>query len=181
MLLDEFLPVYDISDSVAAVVEADVAATWDALMRVDLMEVGRRRPLAAALGALRAVPDVISHLSRGERPPKPPDHPRWHDTPAPPQPETGWILLGERPRDEIAFGLVGRFWLPVITFAPVTPASFRDFAEPDYAKSIYAVSVRPAGDGRTLLAATMRTLAANEHARRWLRRYWTCDMLQSLS
>jgi len=51
MLFEEILPVYDVSDSVATVVEADVATTWNALMQIDLIEVGRRRPLVAALGA----------------------------------------------------------------------------------------------------------------------------------
>jgi hypothetical protein len=32
---------------------ADVPTTWDALMEVDLIDVGRRRPMVAALGALR--------------------------------------------------------------------------------------------------------------------------------
>lgn len=30
MLVDEFMPVYDVSDAVATVVEADLAATWRA-------------------------------------------------------------------------------------------------------------------------------------------------------
>jgi len=47
MLVDAFLPVYDVSDSVATVVDANVATTWDALMRVDLIEVGRQRPMVA--------------------------------------------------------------------------------------------------------------------------------------
>jgi hypothetical protein len=55
MLVDDFLPVFDISDAVATVVQADVAATWDALMEVDLIDVGRQRPLIAVLGALRGV------------------------------------------------------------------------------------------------------------------------------
>jgi hypothetical protein len=37
MLFDEFLPTYDVSDSVATVVNADVATTWEALMDVDLI------------------------------------------------------------------------------------------------------------------------------------------------
>jgi hypothetical protein len=65
MLVDEFLPVYDVSDSVATVVQADLATTWDALMEVDLIEVGRRRPLVAVLGALRALPDIVSHVLHG--------------------------------------------------------------------------------------------------------------------
>jgi hypothetical protein len=51
MLIDDLLPAYDVSDTVAVVVEADVATTWDALMDVDLIDVGRRRPLVAALGS----------------------------------------------------------------------------------------------------------------------------------
>ena len=62
MLVDDLLPAYDVSDTVAVVVEADVATTWDALMAVDLLEIGRRRPLVAALGALRMLPALVPHL-----------------------------------------------------------------------------------------------------------------------
>ena len=50
MLVDDFLPVYDVSDAVATVVAADVTTTWNALMEVDLIDVGRRRPLVARAG-----------------------------------------------------------------------------------------------------------------------------------
>jgi hypothetical protein len=85
----------------------------------------------------------------------------------------GWVLLGERPRDEIALGLVGKFWRPVIEFASVSAERFRDFAEPGYAKTIYSLSVRPIDERRTLLSGVMRTATTDEHARRWFRRYWT--------
>jgi len=52
MLLDDFLPVYDVSDSVATLVDADLATTWEALIDADLMEVGRQKPLVGMLGAL---------------------------------------------------------------------------------------------------------------------------------
>jgi hypothetical protein len=63
MLEDEFLPAYDVSDAVAVVVEADAATTWAALMEVDLIELGRHRPLVGVLGALRLLPELIGHLS----------------------------------------------------------------------------------------------------------------------
>src|SRR5215510_16335496 len=56
MLVDEFMPVYDVSDAVATVVEADLATTWAALMDVDLIDVGRRRPLVAMLGGFGSFP-----------------------------------------------------------------------------------------------------------------------------
>ena len=42
----------------------------------------------------------------------------------------GWILLGEHPGRELALGLVGKFWRPVIQYADVTAGDFTAFAEP---------------------------------------------------
>ena len=173
MLVDEYLPTYDVSDAVATVVHTDVATTWDALMEVDLIEVGRKRPLVGVLGAIRILPDIVSHMLHGELPEGPPGHMRLRDTTSIPLDEAGWVLLGERPHDEIALGLVGKFWRPVIEFAKVPAERFRDFAEPGYAKTIYSLSVRALDDQRTLLSGVMRTATTDEHARRWFRRYWT--------
>jgi hypothetical protein len=173
MLVDEFLPEYDVSDSVATVVEADLATTWDALMEVDLIDVGRRRPLVGMLGAIRILPDIVSHMLHGEPPQRRPEHLRLRDITALPMDNGGWVLLGERSRDEIALGLVGKFWRPVIEFAKVRADRFREFAEPGYAKTIYALSIRRLESQRTLLSGTMRTATTDAQARRWFRRYWT--------
>jgi hypothetical protein len=173
MLVDDYLPVYDVSDSVATIVDADVARTWDALMQVDLLEVGRQRPIVALLGALRALPEIVNRVLHGEAPTPPPAHLRLRDITQLPLGEGGWVLLGERPRNEIALGLVGKFWRPVITFAKVTPEGFRDFSEPGFAKTVYALSVAPLNGGRTLLSGVMRTATTDDQARRWFRRYWT--------
>jgi hypothetical protein len=173
MLVDDFLQTYDVSDAVATVVHADLATTWDAPMEVDLIEVGRKRPLVGVLGAIRVLPDIVSQMLHGELPQRPPQHLRLRDTTAISPDDGGWVLLGERPRDEIALGLVGRFWRPVIEFASVAAEQFRDFAEPGYAKTIYALSVRSIDERRTLLTGVMRTATTDEHARRWFRRYWT--------
>jgi hypothetical protein len=53
MLVDDLLPTYDVSDSIALLVDAEVMTTWDAPVRVDLKDVGRKRPMVAVLGALR--------------------------------------------------------------------------------------------------------------------------------
>ena len=98
---------------------------------------------------------------------------RLRDTASIPLGEGGWVLLDERPRDEIALGLVGKFWRPVIEFAKVRAEQFRDFGEPGYAKTIYSLSVRALDGDRTLLSGVMRTATTDEHARRWFRRYWT--------
>jgi hypothetical protein len=172
-LADELLPAYDVSDAVAVVAETDAATAWDALMDVDLLELGRRAPVVGLLGALRMLPEAAGHLLHGELPPKPPQSMRLRDLASMPVLDGGWVLLAERPGAALALGLVGKFWRPVIEFAEVRPDGFREFDEPGYAKTIYLLEARALDDGHTLISGTMRTATTDEHARRWFRRYWT--------
>ena len=172
-LAEKFLPSYAISNAVAVVVDASAERTWDALMSADLIAVGRRRPLVGVLGALRALPEIVTHVARGQRVPHAPKRLTLRDMGDIPAGDGGWVLLGERPERELALGLVGKFWRPVIAYAVVDAESFRDFAEPGYAKTIYALAVQPVDDGRCLLSAVMRTATTDEQSRRWFHRYWT--------
>jgi hypothetical protein len=164
MLVDEFLPAYDVSDAVATVVEADMSTTWSALMDVDLIEVGQKRPLVAVLSALRMLPDLVGHLIHSEPPQRPPAHLRLRDLTIIPMYDGGWVLLDEHAQDEIALGLVGKFWRPVIEFAKVSADEFREYARPGFAKTIYSLSVRPLDERRTLLQGVMRTATTDDHA-----------------
>ena len=174
MIEDQLLPSYDISDGVAVVVDADVPRTWDALMGVDLIELGRQRPLIGMLGALRALPELVGQLVHGEPPSRPPERITLRDMSALPREQGGWVLLSERPGEEIALGLVGKFWKPVIEYAQVPAEDFAAFSEPGFAKTVYALSLKPLDDDAgTLLSAVMRTATTDESARRWFRRYWS--------
>jgi hypothetical protein len=172
MLVDDFLPVYDVSDGVAATVEADVRTTWNALMQVDLIEVGRRRPLVGLLGGIRILPDLAMHLLHGALPHAPREL-RLSAMTSLPATQGDWVLLGCREQDEIALGLVGKFWKPVIEFAAVPAERFREFSEPGFAKTVYSLSVRAIEPQLTQLAGVMRTATTDAHAREWFRRYWT--------
>ena len=96
LFADEFLPVYDVSDAVATVADADPGTAWRALVDVDLLKVGREAPLVGMLGALRMLPEIVGHLLHGERPAKPPESMRLRDLPSIPTSEGGWILLAKR-------------------------------------------------------------------------------------
>ena len=173
-LADDFLPVYDVGDAVATVADADRQTAWRALLDVDLLKVGREAPAVGMLGALRMLPEIVGDLLHGERSAKPPESMRLRDLPLIPMNEGGWILLGERPGVELALGLVGKFWRPVIEYARITSADeFREFDEPGFAKTVYDLSVGELGVNRTLLSGLMRTATTDDHARRWFRRYWT--------
>jgi hypothetical protein len=172
-LADQFVPIFDVSDSVGIVVNADVATTWNALLETDLIEVGRQKPMVGVLGALRGLPDVLGSLLHGERPAPLPDSMRLKDLVHLPMNKGGWLLLGERPHEELALGLVGKFWRPIITFAETTAEGFSQFSEPGYAKTVYALSVAPIDAGHTFLRGTMQTATTDAHARRRFGQYWT--------
>ena len=129
--------------------------------------------MVALLGALRALPEIVSQAWHGEASAPRPARLRLHDLAEMPLGQGGWVVLGERPRHEIALGLVGKFWRPVITFAKVTSEEFRDFSQPGFAKTVYSLSVAPLDGDRTLLSGVMRTATTDDRARRWFRRYWT--------
>jgi len=65
-LAEDLLPVYDVSDAVATVVDADRETAWRALLEVDLLKLGREAPVVGMLGALRMLPEVSSRASCGQ-------------------------------------------------------------------------------------------------------------------
>jgi hypothetical protein len=172
-LIDEFMPEYEVSDSVATVVEVAPEAAWAALLNVDLIELGRQDHLVGVLGALRALPEAASYVLHGLKPPSPPQHLRLSELAELPAEGGGWVLLGERAPHELCLGLVGTFWHPVIHFAEVSRREFRHFSDPGFAKTVYYLSAKPLDTSRTLLSGTMRTVTTDSHARHWFRRYWT--------
>lgn len=172
-LVDELLPQFDVSDTVACAVSADTETCWGALIDADLIEVGRKKPLVGALGAIRMLPELATDLLHGEHPPSAPERMRLKDMTELAGAQGGWVLLDERPGEALVLGLVGKFWRPVIEYAAVEAGAFRDFDEPGWAKTIYCLTVTSIDDGHTLLSGTMRTATTDEAARRWFRRYWT--------
>jgi hypothetical protein len=87
-------------------------------------------------------------------------------------PMEGWIGLGERPPREIAFGAVGHFWTPAITWRTVTREQFDAFAEPGWGKIAAAILTRPYGSSSSLVSYEARTRCADAASRRAFLRYW---------
>lgn len=173
MLVDEFMPVYDMSGRRG---NGRPRRHHSHVGRLDGRRPGQGGPQQAAdwtPGALRMLPEIASDLLHGERPPAAPDRLRLRDLADAPWQNGGWTLLDERPGEEIALGLVGKFWRPVISYVGVSSAEFKAFSEPGYAKHVYSLGVRELDGGTTLLRGEMRVATTDAHARRWFRRYWT--------
>jgi len=160
VLIDAAMPLFDAVIAEHAIVVADPATTFDAARTLDLLTV--RTPLLAASMWIRALPA------------------RWVGRAAPPLPQLvvatgglpGWLVLGERPGREIAFGAVGKFWQPVIEWRDVPPSEFADFSEPGWGKIAGNFSVVRCGEHSTLLTYECRTLTTDPEARGRFLRYW---------
>ena len=84
----------------------------------------------------------------------------------------GWLILGQVPGRELAFGAIGRFWTADIEWRPVEPADFAAFDEPGWGKIACHLLVRPDGPGRSVLTYECRTATTDPDSRHSMGRYW---------
>jgi hypothetical protein len=165
MLIDRYLPEFDVSELILVDVDAPPSVVFRAIRETDL-----RDPVVNALFALREAPLRVSRLLHGA--PAPPD----------PGPITfgdfarggpGWTFLGEDPGVELVIGSVGRFWRRDYGGRPVSQAEFVPFREPGFAKLVVSLAVRPRPSrSGTILRYEARTATTDDEARRLFRRYW---------
>lgn len=160
MLIESAVPTFDAMISEHVLVAADLASTFQAATALDLLTV--RTPLLFASMWIRGLPARL----RGNAAPTPPRL-VIAEIRLP-----GWLVLGERPNREFAFGAVGKFWQPVIEWRDVAPADFTDFAEPGWGKIAANFSTAPYGESSTLLSYQCRTVTTDPDSYRRFKRYW---------
>lgn len=165
LVLDEYLPEYDVTKVRSVVVDAPVEVTYQAIETADLTQTGA---ISAVLNALRALPETLRALT-GAQPAAPtPDRVTFGDI----DDAEGWVRLAREADREFVFGAVGRFWQPTIEWRDVDATAFTDFDEPGWGKIGASISVRPYGRDRSLLTFEARTATTDPESRRRFRRYW---------
>ncbi|MBV7707531.1 hypothetical protein [Nocardia nova] len=161
MLIESAVPAFDADLIEHLVVHADPRATYQAARGLDLLSV--RTPLTTVSMWLRGLPA------------------RWSGRAVPPPQRLvvgegvglpGWLLLGEIPGREIAFGAVGKFWRPDIEWRDVPQADFAGFAEPGWGKIAANFTVTAYGEHASLLGYEVRTVTTDPVSRRRFLRYW---------
>lgn len=160
MLIDEELPTFDVAERHQLVVRAQAARVYAVVRRLDLS--GSR--VVRGLFALRGVPARLTGRGRGPSP--------LGLTLDELLQRGGFVLLAERPGEELLLGLVGRFWTTSGALQRVDPAGFRAFDRPGFAKAVWNFHLAPAGQGKTLLSTETRVLCLDPASRRSFRRYW---------
>ena len=157
MLIDRFLPDYDVIEHHAVDVNAPVDEAYQAVRNFDLA----RSPVVLLLLFVRGMPRMFTGGG-----------PAVTEARLDQLIETGFVVLEEQPGRELVLGVVGKFWRPTSGFRRIEPGEFADFDAPGFAKAAwnFVVSER-AGRGSTVVTET-RVLCTDDDARRRFSRYW---------
>jgi hypothetical protein len=166
MLLERYLPHYDVTETHAVVIDADTDLTWQAARRGDLSQ----SAVIRALLEMRSLPNRLERVFKGHsaesaRPPL-----NLED-----MERVGFLLLGERPGHEIVFGTVVQPWKAVTDDDPlpqVEADGFATFDTPGYVKVAFNIRVEPFGSRRSLITTETRTVATDPASLRRFSRYW---------
>lgn len=158
-LIDAALPRWDVVSRHHTRVAAPPAYVYRAARGLDL----RAAPLMRTLFLLRSLPGLLPRAGRRQAP---------LGSTLDGLLRTGFVVLGERPGEELLLGLVGRFWTPGGDIQRVTPPEFAAWDRPGFARAAWNFTVAPAGDGATRLATETRVKCTDEASARRFRRYW---------
>lgn len=149
MLLDDFLPRWDVRQRHATVVRATPEHVYQAVRRLDLGRSRLNRWLFRARGLPVGLQISLTDLM-----------------------SRGFVLLGEDPPRELVLGLIARPWTLMGGVRPVDEAAFRRFDRPGYARIGWSFVVKPRSAGWTRLETETRIRCTDQASRRRFRRYW---------
>ena len=167
LIIERAITTADVEIAEHRIVAAGVDRTFAAARALDFLQV--RTPVLDAAMWVRGVPARI----KGESPPELESMSLADAFDSGEMALPGWLVLGEDPGHELAFGAVGRFWQPDIEWRDVPRDDFDTFAEPGWGKIAAGFSVRSYGSERSLLTYACRVAMTDADSRRLFRRYWT--------
>lgn len=157
MLIDEFLPDYDVVERHAIDVDAPAHEAYQAVKDLDLA----RSPVVLALLFARGLP----HLFTGAVKPK--RRLRLDDIV-----ESGFVVLSEEPDHEIVLGIVGKFWQLSSGVHRIEPDEFTGFDTLGFSKGAWNFLVCEREDGGSTVVTETRVASTDDEARRKFGWYW---------
>ena len=166
MLIDTYLPRYDVRERHRTRVAASPTATHAALRTADLAHA----PIVRGLLALRALPGALAHGVAGLRALR-------ARGPAPITLATfeaqGFRLLADAPPTELVLGLEGQFWRPRGNLrTPPAVAFLAQPPAPGTARAVWNFHLSAQADGTTELTTETRVQCADAGVRRRFLPYW---------
>ncbi len=170
MLLDGLLPSFDATRIEHRVIPCGLPEAYEAVRQADFMRAWRDSVAVRALFALREAGERGAALARRRAPIPVPEVAALRLAGMPTHGD--WVLLGEDPPHEIAFGAIGHFWAGETVWEQIDADAFAAFDRPGLGKIACNFSLRPYGEQGTLVSYEARTATTDEASRRSFLRYW---------
>lgn len=168
MLLDDLMPVYDVSERHHTVVRAPPSTVFAAIKSLDLSD----SHLVRALLFVRAVPALAVALVRSPRRMFAEARARRAELRFADFERAGFRIVAERPPEEVVLGALGAFWALGNTLrADVSAAHFAAEPPRGYALAGWNFTVRARPDGTSELRTETRVRCAYDVRARF-RVYW---------
>lgn len=163
MMIDDFLPEFDVIERHQIIINAPVSQAYAALHSTNF----GRPLLVRALLALRALPSWLLRRIKGQ-------------TSVGQSPKSltlktflsnGFVLLSEFKEKEIVLGLVGRFWTPTGCLEGTDGKRFRQEERPGLAKAAWNFAFEEIRNGTRVTTET-RVKCTDGSSRRRFKMYW---------
>ena len=148
MLIDQFLPTYDITAQYQIDIHAPIERVYSAARHLNMSASW----IVRWLYRLRGLPKYNLTFDGMLK---------W-----------GFVLLADQPSQEIVFGLIGRFWTHSAQIQSVTPDTFIEFQQQGYAKVVANIAFIPQGAGIVCVTTETRVYCPDDTSRRKFRLYW---------
>ena len=166
MLLDDYLPEFDVRTRYVTRIAASPARVYASLWTANFDHWGVTR----ALYAVRTLPSFPARPRQTWRRVR--DELFRQRFTLDGMLSEGFSLLEERPGEELVLGTVGRFWRARGELCAVSPVRFRAPAPSGTAKAAWNFEVGVRADGATEFRTETRVLCADVATRRRFRVYW---------
>jgi hypothetical protein len=158
LLLDRFMPTYEVRERHQTKVAAPAEATYAVARGLDLQRSGlvrgifrgRELLLGSEPSNREHPPDLLSELLA-----------------------LGWRVLAEEPGRELVMGAVTQPWKADVEFRGLAPEEFVAFNDPGYAKIVWTLNVEPTGPNSSIFHTETRVTTTDPESRRRFRRYWS--------
>jgi hypothetical protein len=157
LLLDRFIPTYEVRERHETRVAAPAAVTYAVARELDVQRSslvrgilkGRELLLGSKPDNRERAPDFLTEVLA-----------------------LGWRVLAEEPGRELVVGAVTQPWKADVEFRGLAPEEFAAFNDPGYAKIVWTLNVEPSSPDSSIFHTETRVTTTDPESRQRFRRYW---------
>jgi hypothetical protein len=157
MLIDEFMPIYDFDEKHEINVRASGETVYATLNSFDFNDSAVIRWLFKLRGLASKKSCDANAKTQTLR-----DMTKF-----------GFVVLGEKPSEEILLGLVGKFWKPTGNLQKINAEDFLAFSKNGYSKATWNFALMESAGKETRLTTETRVKCLDEASRESFGFYWT--------